>query len=151
MIRSGIVLADHRQRIRTLQLRYRGPHGLEEILHRLQVMVDAMRDDFGIGLGAELIPGAFQLGTQFLVILDDAVVDDGQTVAGNVRMCVALARHSMRGPAGVGNSQVAVQGRAIQRLLQHLHLPLGTDACQMMGAVEHGKAGRVIPPVFQAS
>ena len=47
-----IVLAHHRERVGALELRHGGAHGLEQVLHRCQVMVDAVRDDFGVGLGA---------------------------------------------------------------------------------------------------
>ena len=145
-----VVLAHHGQRIGAFELRHRGAHGLEQILHRLQMMMDAMRDDFGVGLGAELVARALQLGAQLFVVLDDAVVHDGQAVAGDVRMGVALARHAMRGPARVGDAHGSVNGRLIQRLLQHLHLAQGAQAGQVPGAVEHGEAGRVVAPVLQA-
>jgi hypothetical protein len=41
----------------------------------------AVRDHFGVGLGAELVAGELQVLAQFLVVLDDAVVHDRQAVA----------------------------------------------------------------------
>jgi hypothetical protein len=54
------------------------------------VVVDAMRDDLGVGLGGERRSRALQLGAQLVVVLDDAVVHDREPVLGDVRMRVAL-------------------------------------------------------------
>ena len=72
---------------------------------RWQVIVDAVRDDFGVGLGGELVAARFELLAQLFVVLDDAVVDDREAVARDVRMRVALARHAVRGPAGVRDAE----------------------------------------------
>ena len=51
----GILLADHGQRVGAFELRHRRAHGLEQVLHRLEVVVDAVGDDFGVRLGRELV------------------------------------------------------------------------------------------------
>jgi len=85
-----------------------GAHGLEQVARRPQVVVDAVRDHLGVGLGGELVTLARRLGAQLLVVLDDAVVDDRDAVPGDVRVGVALARHAVRGPAGVRDAEAAV-------------------------------------------
>src|SRR5262249_47631658 len=113
-----VVLTDHGQRVRTLQFGDRRSHGLEEILHGLKVMMDAMRNDFRIRFGRELVAGALQLVPQFLVVLDDPVMNDSQTVAGDVGMRVALAGNSVRGPTGVGNADLAGCGALLESIIQ---------------------------------
>ena len=149
MMPVGLVLAHHRERVGALELRDRGAHRLEQILHGLQVEVDAVRDDLGVGLGGERVAALLELRAQLLVVLDDAVVHDGEAVARDVRMRVALARHAMRGPAGVRDADLAGGGAVGERLLQHAHLADGAQARQVPGAVQHGDAGRVVAAVFQ--
>ena len=55
------------------------------------MMVNAVRDNLGIGLGGEDVSGRSSSCAQLLVVLDDAVVDDGKAVQRNVRVRVALA------------------------------------------------------------
>ena len=68
-----------------------------------------MRDDFGVGLGCELVAFGFQLRFQFQVVLNDSVVhhDDGaMTVA--VRVSVLLGGSPVRRPACVPDAVSAV-------------------------------------------
>ena len=111
-----VVLADHRQRVGALELRHRGAHRLEQVAERLQVVVDAMRDHLGVGLGAELVAAPLEVRAQLLVVLDDAVVHDREPVARDVRVRVALARHPVGGPAGVGDADLAGGRALLQRL-----------------------------------
>ena len=56
---------------------------------------------------AELDPGVLQLGAQRGEVLDDAVVDDGDLPGGvTVRVCIAVRRPTVRGPAGVPHAGV---------------------------------------------
>jgi len=48
------------------------------------MMVNAVGDDLCIGLGGELVPESLQLFAQLLVILDDPVVNNRETVQRNV-------------------------------------------------------------------
>ena len=62
-------------------------HGLEQVAG-VQV-VDQVGDDLGVGLAFEDVAGGLQLGAQFVVVLDDAVVDqrDARLVIAQVRKC----------------------------------------------------------------
>ena len=146
-----ILLADDGERVSALEFGDRGANRLEQIADRLQVMVDPVRDDFGICLGRELVTEALEIAAQFLVILDDAVVHDREAVIGNVRMRVALGRHAVRGPASVRDADLAARGRLVDRILQRLHLADGADALQLVRAVQDGHTGRVIAAVFEAA
>ena len=83
--------------------------------------MNAVRDDLGIGLRAESVAGALQLGAQRLMVFDDAVVHDREAVPRGVRVCVALTRHPMRRPTRVSDADPAVERRTIERILQRLN------------------------------
>ena len=48
------------------------------------MLVNSVRDDFGVGFGREGVAGALQLVAQFFVVFDDAVVDHGQFTTGHI-------------------------------------------------------------------
>ena len=73
---------------------------------------DQVRENFSICFGAEGMPIAFQFCTQFYIVLDDAVVDDGQsTCAIWMGMRIGVVRASMRRPACMTDA-----GRPLDRL-----------------------------------
>ena len=145
-----VVLAHHRQRIGAFELGDRGAHGLEQVLHRLQVVVDAVSDDLGVGLGGELVAAPLEVRAQLLVVLDDAVVDDREAVARDVRVRVALARHAVRGPARVRDADLAVRSGAASRASSSMRtLPTVRRRVEVLGAVEDRDAGRVVAAVLE--
>jgi hypothetical protein len=145
------MLAHHQQRIRPFQLRHRGTHGLEQIADRFQVVVDAMRNDLGVGLGIELVAAPLEVGAQLVVVLDDAVVHDGQAIARDVRVRVALARHPVGGPAGVRDADLAVSGTVRQGVIELAHLADRAQPGEVARAVQDGDAGRVVAAIFEPS
>jgi hypothetical protein len=86
---------------------------------------------------------------QLLVVLDDAVVHDREAVAREVRMSIALARYSVRGPARVRNAGATLDRQFDQGLLERAHLADRTQALQMPVGVEHGYAGGIVTAVFE--
>ena len=104
----GVARRDHREGECALQLGHRAGDGGEERVGGLAVLGDEVRDDLGIGVRGELIARALQALADRLVVLDDAVVDDGD-IAGHVRMGIALGRRAVRRPAGVRNTGLAVE------------------------------------------
>ena len=106
----GFGFADHRQRVGAFEFGHRGAHGLEQILLRLHVVVHAMRDHLGIRFGGEVVAELLELVAQLFVILDDAVVHDGEAVVRDMGVRVALGGHAVRGPARVGDAHLAVRG-----------------------------------------
>ncbi len=142
-------LRDDGERIRALELRHGRPHGLEQVAGHPEVVVDAVRDHFGVGFGGEHIAFALRLRAQFLVVLDDAVVDDRDAVLRDVRMGVALARAPVRRPTRVRDAEAAMSGIGLERVLQLADLADGAQALDGAGAVQHGDARRVVAPVLQ--
>ena len=147
-IRIG--LRDHRKRICALKFGNCCTHGPEEIVRRVEVMMNTVTDHFGVGLRGELVAELLQLVAQFFVILDDAVVHESDAIAGNVRMRVALARHAVRGPARVRNAKQPMRRILHQGVLQHFHFADSSQPLDRPGAVEHRYAGGVVAAVFEA-
>ena len=145
----GLGFTDDRQRIGAFELGHRGTHGLEQVLLRGEVEVHAMRDHFGVGFRRERVAGLLELVAQLFVILDDAVVDDGQATQRDVRVRVAFRRHAVRGPARVRDADLAVRGVRFDRFLEHLDLADRAQSLELGGAVEYGDAGGVVAAVFE--
>ncbi len=143
------MLTDDRERISALELCDGRAHRLEQVAHGREVEMDTVGNDFGVGLGGELVTGTLQLLAQLLMIFDDSVVNDREAVARDVRVRVALTRDPMRRPARVGDADLADGGILLERLLQHLYLADGSEAREMPRAVQDSQTGRVIAAVLE--
>ena len=83
---------------------------LQRVDHRVLELaverrLDQVREHLGVGLGLERVPLHLEHLPQRAVVLDDAVVHDGDRArAVDVRMRVALVRRAVRGPARVGDA-----------------------------------------------
>ena len=51
----GILRVEHEQRVRADEALHREAHRLEQVVALLQVLVDEVRHDLGVGLGLELV------------------------------------------------------------------------------------------------
>jgi hypothetical protein len=120
-------------------------HRLEEIRFVLERGLDQVGDAFGVGVRGEDVALGSQFAAQAFVVLDDAVVDDGDA-AGDVRVGVAFGGHAVGGPAGVGD---AGGGGGAGR--GGFEFGDATDRAHTLDAVaaDDGNAGRVIAPVFE--
>ena len=74
-----LVAAEHRDRIGAAQARHGALHRLEQIA--FVQAVDQVGDDLGVGLARERIVLRAQAGAQFVVVLDDPVVDQRDPAA----------------------------------------------------------------------
>ena len=77
----GILGVEHEQRVRADEALHRQAQRFEQIVALLQIVVDEMRGDLGVGLGLELVALGDELVFERLVVLDDAVVNDGDAIA----------------------------------------------------------------------
>ena len=93
------------------------------------------RHRLGVGLGLEDIAERAELAPQRLVILDDAVVDDGDPVGGD-RMGVGLGRQAVGRPAGVADADHPVHRLAVEPPGEVVELALGPPALDL--AVDQG-------------
>jgi hypothetical protein len=101
----GRLRRDDAQRERAAHLRQRAPQRGDEVA--LVVRLDEVREHFGVGLAAEDVAFAEQLRAQRRVVLDDAVVDDGDPAAAvHVRVRVGVGGAAVGRPARVPDAVV---------------------------------------------
>ena len=100
----GLVVVDDDEREVADEPHEHRAHGLDEIA--LVGRLEQVRDDLGVGLGAEHVAGGLELGLELAVVLDDAVEHDRElaVVAAGERMCVVLVHAAVRGPARVAEA-----------------------------------------------
>ena len=116
----------------------------------MPLLLDQVRDDFGVGLGDELVAAALQLLLQLEVVLDDAVVNDDDLVgAVAMRVGVLLGGAAVRRPARVARDR---RGREIGVVGDHRfeirQLP-GAAANVEAVAVDDGDASRVVAAILE--
>jgi len=116
--RDGV---DRDQRERALEAADHGAHGLDEVGAQIELAAQQVRGDLGVGVGGELL--AAQVGAQRQMVLDDAVVHDGDA-AGDVRVRVGVGRAAVRRPAGVADRH----GRRRQRVVGQVPIQVGDPA-----------------------
>ena len=141
-----LVMAEHGDGVGALQPLRSGLHGGEQVA--VVEMVDQMGDDFGVGLAFKVVAAGAQLAAQRVVVFDDAVVDERDAVAAEVRVRVDHRRRAVRGPACVRDA-----GEAFESGVGHLARQLG-DAANAARPLQraigmHGHAAGVIATVFQ--
>ena len=115
-----------------------------------------MDQDLGIGLRPEDMTGGGELVGELDVVLDDPVVDEGQTTrAVDVGVGVAFGRTPVGGPPGVADTGGGVGRCPLGPLDQVVERtgPVGSPGSPQPGALvgtDQGDAGRVVPPVLEA-
>jgi len=150
-----LVAAEHRYRVSPAQTRQRALHGLQQVA--VVQAVHQVRDDLGVGLAVEGVAALLQLGTQLVVVLDDAVVDEGDLARGRrcrtrasaeVRVRVVHRRRAVGGPAGVGNAGAGgdVVGRHTGFQLGHAR---GAASAFQLTALVYSHAAAVVAAVLQ--
>ena len=118
----------------------------------LQVLLDQVGDDLGVGLGGEPVAFLDELLLQADVVLHDAVVDDDDlSGAVTMRMRVLLGRTSVRGPAGVADAVGAIERLQPDDLFQIAQLALSAAHLQAVSVAADGDAGGVIAAIFEAA
>ncbi len=139
---------NHGQRKRAAQALQRS---INSVLRRhalADVIGHQMRDDFGIGVGFKTELGFFQLFFQFLIILDNAVMNDGYAV-GDVGVGVFLDRAAMGCPARMADADAAAEGLFFKFFGKVDKLAFCAAALQL-AALQRGDARAVIAAVFKA-
>src|SRR5262249_37963378 len=114
-----------------------------------EVEGDQVGDDFGVGVALEVEALGFELPAQGGVVLDHAVVDQGQdAVAADVGVGGAVVGGAVGGPAGVAAAGGA-GGRLVAQVADQFLDPAGALAQVHVRAAEGGQTGAVIAAVFQ--
>ena len=99
--------------------------------------------------GGELDAVALQTLAQRTMIFDDAVVHQGQALAGDVRMGVALAGRAVGRPAGVGDAAATGRRGFAGGVDQLADFALAAQAVQAIAVIHRGQAGGIVAAVFQ--
>ncbi|MNO88854.1 hypothetical protein D3C76_803210 [compost metagenome] len=142
--------ADHRQAVGAVQFLHRRLQRGGQVAQTVQLVVQQVDDHFGVGLRGEHVAEALEVGAQFLVVLDDAVVHHRQLVMGEMRVGVGFGGRAVGRPAGVGDAEAALQRLAGDGLLQAGNLARTATALQLPSSAEDRHAGAVVATVFQA-
>ncbi len=128
----GIVGGQNGERVQTLEVLERLEHGFFEIA--LEILFDEMRDDFGVGLGGELVPFGDESALQCQVVLDDAVVrNDDAAFAIPVRMRVFFGRTAVSRPSRVPDAELPGNRLLLKQVFEVLQLartPNRPSACR---------------------
>src|SRR3546814_1185790 len=84
-----------------------------------------MSDHFSVGLAFEYIAGRLQFGAQFVVVFDNAVVNQGNAcrpfaLSRKMGMGIVGGGRAMRGPTGMGDT-----GKTLYAVFGHLGFKFG--------------------------
>ena len=113
------------------------------------VRADEVGQDLRVRLGTENVPRREQVVLQLGVVLDDPVMDHRETPgAVEVRVRVGVGGLAVRGPARVGDADVAGGGVSLDEVGQRLDAALALARLDL-AAVDGGQPGRVIAAVFE--
>ena len=147
--RLGIVGGDQHQREQALDARQRPAHRRRQPIVA-SLLLDQMRDDFGVGLGEELVARRLQLPLELEVVLDDAVVDDDHAfLAVAMRMRVLFGRPPVGRPARVTDPEFALNRIAREHVAQVLELA-GAAANLQLTVADERDTRRVVAAIFEA-
>ena len=108
----------------------------------VELVLDEVGDDFGVGLGDELVAAGDEFGFEGEVVLHDAVVhDDERAGAVAVGVGVLLGGAAVGGPAGVADAEGAGDGAGGDGGLKIAELAGGAAQLQALRAAGDGDAG----------
>ena len=112
---------------------------------------DQIHQHLGVGAAAEGVSVLFEGVLQHAVVLDDAVVYQGYVLRfGVVGMGVGVVRNPVRGPAGVGDADIAAEVLSVEEMLQIGDLALAFEYVETPVRVDQRDARTVVSPVFEA-
>ena len=107
-----------------------------------------MRHHLGIGIGGEFLAERTEFLAQFLEILDDAVVDDGDLV-GRMRVRVVLGRPPMGRPARMADADRAGERLLLQDGAEIAELSFRAAAVDP-AILQRRDAGGIVAAIFEA-
>ena len=148
----GVVLVDDGHGIRSDDLvqcdTYRGKQ-VEFLLGAY--VVDELYEHFCVGVAVELNPFLLQLVFQHGIVLDDAVVDNGQpSCAAHVGVGIRACRFSVGGPPRMGDANRSADVLSFGMFLQVGHLSFCLVYLKPRLLRDQGDARTVVSAVFQS-
>ena len=118
----------------------------------LEIFLDEMRDNFGIGFSDELVAFAHQFVLQLEIILDDAVVHhDDFPGAIAMRMRIFFSGAAVRGPARVADAIDPIYGVFAEHFLEIAQLSGCTANFELAIVVHNGDPRGIIAAIFEAA
>ena len=148
---ARLILADDAKSKSALKVFHRRGHGGQQILSLVEVQMNLVHDDFSIGLRGKTVTVLLLPGTQFLVVLNDAIVHHCHAFMADMRVSIFLAGFAVRRPARVGNAGGAADRRVGKGVTQFGNLANLADSLQAVILTLHRHTRRVIATVFQPS
>ena len=117
------------------------------------VKLQQLRNHLGVRLRTEMDSLIDKELLDLHIVLDDAVVDDGElTALAQMRMCVDVIGGSVGRPSGVTDTDTALHIRAaVTQAAEHLQASLGLANVNFMAGRHHRDTGRVIATVLQTA
>ena len=147
----GVALVEHRNGIGANHLAERHLHRRQQVdaLVFLDIL-DELDEHLGVGVALELHAFLLQLLLQVGVVLDDAVVDDGQIARLRIMgVRIAARRLAVGSPAGVGNADGAADVLVGAILAEVVNLALRLIDIQLALAVDKRHACRVVATILE--
>ena len=139
---------NHGQREDAAQFLDGRAHGLFQVA--LEILLDQVGDDFGIGLGLEDVAFGFELMLERKVVLDDAVMHHHHVaLAIAVRVRVLLGGPAVRGPARVADAERAIHRVHPDGLFQVAQLAFGAAHGQLAVVAINRQPGRIVSAILQ--
>ena len=130
-------------------------HALYDLQHRLKRVsvieaVKKLSENLGIGLRFELPALLFKLGFQLKIILNNAVVDEGDAPApARVGMGVCIGRRAVGRPAGMTYTDASLRAADfVELLLKVAYSALRLDSGYLPVSA-YGNARRIVTSVLQ--
>jgi hypothetical protein len=115
------------------------------------VLSNKLGDDFGVGIALKDHTLTLKLTLEDGVILDDAVVDDGdQAITGDMRVGIAIHSWPVGGPTRMADA-MTTRGGTFTKELNQIGNSAGTSPDMQVSAGYGGNAGTIVAPVFQPS
>ena len=150
---AGLVAVHREEGEGAVEPRHGGAEGLGELADAAVLAPEQHGGDLGVGLALEGVALGEELVLQLGEVLDDAVVDEGESsVVAEVRVRVAVGRAAVRRPAGVADAgAAAVQGRRLEVVGEHLELAGALRRLDDAVVVDDGDARRVVAAIFEAT
>jgi hypothetical protein len=148
----GLVLADDGDGVRAGHFAERGLDCFLEVdaFAGCVELTDEHGEDLCVGLAGEGVAFFLEVGLEDGVVLDDAVVDEADAaLVVAVRVGVFLGDAAVGGPAGVGESDGALQAAGLLEFVFEVG-DASDGAADVEAAVQDGDAGGVISPVLEA-
>ena len=112
-------------------------------------MIDAVGDDFGVGLRFEGVTQGLEAFAFGFEVFDDAVVDDGNHAAGDVGMGIGFGYTAVGCPTGMADADVSEHAFFARGVLHQLHATDAAHALDFAVCVD-GDTRRVIATIFKA-